>query len=179
VAVKINNRQQLLAIIAGVAIALLLGDKLLLSPLARSWKERSARIDALGKSINQGELLLVREQTIRNRWDHMRTNTLPDNVSAAENEVLQAFERWSQDSGISIASIKPQWKRTGDDFVTLECRADAFGNIQALTRFLYNVEKDPLALKVETMEIASRDNGGQQLSLALQVSGLLLNSPAP
>jgi hypothetical protein len=39
------------------------------------------------------------------------------------------------------------------------------------------VEKDPLALKVETIEITSRDDNGQQLALALQVSGLLLNQP--
>jgi len=58
--------------------------------------------------------------------------------------------------------------------MTLECRVDAFGNLSALTRFLYDVEKDPLALKVDALEITTRDNDGQQLSLALQVSGLLL-----
>ena len=98
-----------------------------------------------------------------------------NNVSAAENQVLKAFDRWSQDGRISISSIKPQWKRNSDDYMTLECRADAFGSIQALTRFLFEVEKDPLALKVEAIEITARDNDGQQLSLGLQVSGLLLN----
>ena len=104
-------------------------------------------------------------------------HTLAENVSTAENEVLRAFERWSQESRISISSIKPQWKRGGDDdYVTLECRADAFGNISAVTRFLYEVEKDPLALKVESVEISARDSGGQQLELGLVVSGLQLNS---
>ena len=109
----------------------------------------------------------------------MSTNTLPSNLSLAEGQVLQAFERWSQDSRISISSIKPQWKRAGDDYMTLECRADAFGSIQALTRFLYYVEEDPLALKVEALEITSRDNDGQQLSLALQVSGVVLGAAEP
>jgi phosphoribosyl-AMP cyclohydrolase len=63
--------------------------------------------------------------------------------------------------------------------MTLECRADASGNIQALTRFLYDVEQDPMAFKVEIVEITSHDNNGQQLSLALQVSGLLLNPQEP
>ena len=58
--------------------------------------------------------------------------------------------------------------------MTLECRVDGFGNLSSLTRFLYDVEKDPMALKVEAVEITARDNDGQQLSLALQVSGLLL-----
>ena len=61
--------------------------------------------------------------------------------------------------------------------MTLECRIDALGSMPALTRFLYEVEKDPLALKVESMDITARDNDGQQLSLALQISGLLLNPP--
>jgi hypothetical protein len=177
--VKIKNRQQLLGIAAVIGVAILVSDKLIITPLINGWKARSERIAELKKSVNQGNLLLLREQAIRNRWDSMRTNTLPDNISAAENEVLQAFERWSQDSRISISSIKPQWKRAGEDYMTLECRADAFGNMQTLTRFLYDVEKDPLALKVDSVEITSRDNDGQQLSLALQVSGLLLNPEAP
>ena len=124
-------------------------------------------------------MLLHREQVIRNSWDHMRTNMFPNNASEAENEMLRGFERWSQDSRISVTSIKNQWKRGEDDYVTLECRADAYGSIQALARFLYSVEQDPLALKVESVEITSRDNDGQQLSLALQVSGVVLGAPEP
>jgi Tfp pilus assembly protein PilN len=173
---KINKRQQALALVAIVAVALLAGDRLVVTPLIRGWKDRAARIADLKKSVNQGALLLEREQTIRQRWGTMETNTLPSNVSAAENVVLKAFDRWSQDSRISITSLKPQWKRSEDDSMTLECRAGASGSMQALTRFLFELEKDPLALKVESVEITARDNDGQQLALALQVSGLLLNS---
>jgi hypothetical protein len=177
--VKIKNRQQMLAIAAIAGIALLASDRLLISPLTKRWKERSTRIADLKKSVTQGAQLLERERVIQARWDSMRTNTLPDNASAAENEMLKAFERWSQESRISISSIKPQWKRIGEDSVTLEYRADALGSMPALTRFLYEVEKDPLAIKVEGVEITSRDNDGQQLSLGLQVSGLLLGTPEP
>ena len=122
---------------------------------------------------------LQRGDRIRARWQSMSTNTLPDNVSGAENLVLRAFERWSDESRISISGIKPQWKRAGEDYMTLECRADAFGSIHALTRFLHSLEKDPLALRVESVEITSRDETGQQLALAIQVSGLLLNPQEP
>ena len=172
---NIKNRQHVLAIVAIAAVALLAGDKFVLSPLLSSWKERSVKIAELTKSVNQGSQTVLREQIIHSRWEHMKTNMLPSNASVAENEVLRAFERWSQDSRISITSIKPQWKRAADEYMTLECRADGFGNMQALTRFLYDVEKDPLALKVEAVEITSRDNDGQQLSLGLQVSGLLVS----
>lgn len=175
----IKNRQQFLLIATAVVVGLLIADKVVLTPLIAGWKERSTRIAELRKSIAQGEGLLQRGERIRERWDGMRTNTLPDNISAAENQVLRAFERWSDESRISISGIKPQWKRAGDDYMTLECRADAFGSIHALTRFLHSLEKDPLALRVESVEITARDESGQQLALAIQVSGLLLNPQEP
>ena len=175
----ITNRQKLLSILAITAIAIWVGDKMVLTPLTNLWKTRNTRIAELNKSISQGNVVLGRSQSIHGRWEQMRTNTLPAETSVAENEVLRAFERWSQDSRISITSIRPQWKRTADDYMTMECRADASGDIQSLTRFLYDVEQDPMAFKVEIVEITSHDNNGRQLSLALQVSGLLLNPQEP
>ena len=48
-----------------------------------------------------------------------------------------------------------------------------------LSHFLYSVERDPMALKLELVELGARDKDGQQLSLGLQLSGLVLNTPAP
>jgi hypothetical protein len=39
-------------------------------------------------------------------------------------------------------------------------------------KFLFNVERDPMALKIESVEITARDKEGQNLSLGLQISGL-------
>ncbi len=175
---KINNRQQLLAVVAIAAVAVFAGDKLLFSPLVRSWQDRAARIATLRKQVNQGTQLLLREQSIRGRWEHMQTNTLPTNPSLAEQQVFQAVDLWSQDSRISITSIMPQWKRDANDYMALECRVDALGNLATICRFLYEVERDPIALKIEALELNARDNFGQQLSLGLQFSGLVLTPPA-
>jgi Tfp pilus assembly protein PilO len=173
---NMNKRQQLLAIIAIAVVAIWAGDKLIFTPLTQLWKQRGTQIADLRKSVTQGSLLLDRKRAIRARWDIMRTNTLPTENSVAEDQVLKAFDRWSQDSRISVTSIKPQWKHNADDYATLECRVDAFGSLPNITRFLYDVEKDAMALKVDSLEITTRDNDGQQLSLALQVSGLVLTT---
>jgi hypothetical protein len=172
---QIKNRQQLLMIVAGVAFGLLLGDALVFSPLVKLWKARSARIVELGKKVRNGEELLRRETILQSRWHHMQANTLTNNASMAEQQVLAAFDKWSQDARISVNSITPQWKRDHDDYQTLECRVDASGSVGTLGRFLFNVEKDPMALKVESVEITARDKEGQQLSLGLQISGLVLS----
>lgn len=176
---NLTQRQQGLAIVAIAALGLLIGDRLVFSPLTKAWKERAARIATLKHSVARGTLLLERESSIRARWESMRTNTLSAEVSIAENQALSAFDRWSQESRIGINSIKPQWRRTpGAPYATLECRVDAFGDLPAITRFLYEIEKSPLGLKVDTVEMTTRDDRGATLTLGLQISGLQLN-PAP
>jgi hypothetical protein len=174
---NIQNRQHLLAVIAGIGVVALVGDQALFTPLAKAWKARSERLAKLRQLVSDGQNLLALETTIRQGWDSMRTNTLAAEISVAESQVLKAFDRWSQDSGVSISSIRPQWKRNADDSTTLECRADAFGTLSSLTRFLYLIEQDPMALKLDAIELTARDSATQQLNLGIQISGLILNAP--
>jgi hypothetical protein len=50
--------------------------------------------------------------------------------------------------------------------------------MQTLLHFLYNMEKDPLGVKIESFELTSRDDNGRQLTLGLDLSGLVLPAPA-
>lgn len=173
----IKNRQQLLVIGAIVAVALFAGDKLIFEPLLNAWKARDARVTALHNQLNRGRMLLQREQGIRNHWADMQRRALTNNTSAAEQQVFRAIDSWAQDTGVAINAITPQWKRDSDDYATYECRIDTTGDLSRLSRFLYRVEREPLALKLESIELGARDKEGQQLSLSLQVSGLVLNPP--
>jgi hypothetical protein len=176
--VQIKNRQQLLFIVAGVVFGLLIGDKLIFTPLVNSWKARAGRITDLRKQVDEGAKLLNRAEALRQRWSQMQTNALPNNKSKAEQQVLSAFDQWSRDARISVNSITPQWKQERDEaYQTLECRVDAAGSVGTLAKFLFNVERDPMALKIESVEITARDKEGQNLSLGLQLSGLALNGP--
>lgn len=170
-----QNRQKLLMILAAVVAVVWLGDRMVVTPLIQAWKERSAKIVELRRNVSQGSMLLARDQVIRDRWEGMRTNALPNEVSVAQSLVLRALERCSQSSSLGVTSIKAQWKRNADEYMTLECRVDATGNLAAITRFLYEVEKEPLALKVDSLDLSARDNEGQQLSMGVLVSALLLN----
>ena len=75
--IRTQNRQQLLVIAAAIVVGLWIGDQWFVTPLTRLWHERSARIAGLEKSIQRGSRLLASERAIRNAWDSMRTNTLP------------------------------------------------------------------------------------------------------
>ena len=171
---KIKNRQQLLTLAAIIVVALFAADKLLLTPLGSFWSARSKQISTLRKKVEEGRQLIRRDESLRSRWNQMRTNTLPNSESLAEQQLLKALDRWAQESRISITSFGHQLKHDSDDFMTVQCRVEASGSMEKISRFLYDLEKEPLALRLETVEVSSRDSEGQQLSLGLQISGLVL-----
>jgi hypothetical protein len=172
---KIDNRQRLLGILAMVIVGVFVADKMILAPIAEAWRTRSTALAQLRKSIDQGNMLLQREKLTRDRWNQIRSSTLPVNASQAEKEMLNAFEKWSADSQVSISSIRPQWKKgVTDDYSLLECRVDASGSLPVVAKFLYNIESSPLAVKMETVELTTRDNNGEQIALGLLISGVRL-----
>lgn len=174
---NLNKRQQLLAILAIVAVGLFVVDKLVITPLTNSWKARTVLLAKLKEDVREGTETLKREQVLREQWERMRTNTLATDKSEAENQMMKAFERWSRDGGVSVSSIRPQWKEAQDEYKTIECRADVAGDLPAIAKFLFQIERDPLGVKVDSMELTARDAQGSQLALIIQVSGLLLNPP--
>ena len=170
-----NNRQRLLVIVAGLGVLLLVLDRIVFVPLTKNWQARSAEIVQLKKYVANGRGVLERAARTQGLWKEMESQALPKDQAQAEQDLISAFDRWGRASNIELGSIKPQWKRgQGDRHSLLECRVDATGSLATLARFLHEVERSPLALRVESIELSARDNNGQRLTLALLVSGLRL-----
>jgi hypothetical protein len=171
---QIKDRQKLLVIVTVAAVGLFAADALVRAPLVSAWNARAARITQLRNQVTRGKMLVQRERYIRNRWQDMQSKALTNNTSAAEQQVVRAIDSWAQDTGVIVNAITPQWKHDSDDYISYECRVDAAGDISRLSRFLYRAEREPLALKMESVELNARDKDGQQLSLGLQLNGLVL-----
>ncbi|MGD0745011.1 MAG: hypothetical protein ABSA45_07635 [Verrucomicrobiota bacterium] len=171
---KIENRQQFLIVLTAVAAALLIGNSLIYEPMAKWWSARSAQITTLRSRVKDGKMMIQREAAIRSRWSDMRANALPADTSLAAQQVIKAFDNWSRASGAEVTSIMPQWKYDSTNYMTYNCHVQASGTLGTLSQFLYQIEKGPMALKLDSMELSAHSDNGQQLMLDLQISGLAL-----
>jgi hypothetical protein len=176
---KIQNRQQFLLVLTFIALGLYVGDLLVFEPMVKWWKSRADRITELRQQVSQGRSLVRRESYIRGEWANMRTNSLPNDPSLAEQQLLKAFTGWSGDAGVNVSSVTPQWQADQDDYSTLDCRVEASGDLGTLSRFIYQIENDPMALQLSSVELTANDDKGQQLTLGLDINGLALVSPQP
>ncbi len=176
-----KNREKILMIAAAACAALWLLNLLVLSPLVNGWRGRSEEIARLKKQIADGAMLVRRESAIRGRWDAMRANALAGNPTAAERQLFTAFDHWVSSGGVTQGSFRPQAQEGDTNFSTVDCRSDVSGSLENVRDFLKAMSKDPLANKVESFELTSKDDNGQQLTLGLSLSGLVLadSGPAP
>jgi hypothetical protein len=172
-----KNREKLLLILTGGCVALLILNWLIISPLIAGWHSRANRIVALHKQLDDGSVLLRRESSIRSRWDHMSTNALSSTPTVAERQIFDAFDRWVRESHVTESSFKPQLRQTDDNYSVMECHAEVTGEYSTVIRFLYNLESDPMGVQVQEIDLTSRDDAGRQISLGLELSGLLLPPP--
>ena len=174
---KIKNRQEFLVMLTVAAFALLVGVNFILEPLGGWWSARQTQIKELRTKVTEGQQLIRRESGIRSRWKEMSANALPANTSLAEQKLLTAVDGWSRSSGAEVTSLMPQWKNESTNYLTLTCRVETAGNLGTLSRFLYDLERGPLALRLDSLELTARDKEGQQMTLSTEINGLALVQP--
>jgi hypothetical protein len=169
------KRQRWLLLLIGALLLLLAANQIVFTPLGNVWQAHSSEIQQLKQSVAGGRSIIARDAHLREIWAGIQSGALPRDQAQSEYEVLSAFESWGRTSAVELGSIKPLWKHGGtDDYSLLECRLDATGSLPALSRFLYELEKSPLAMHAESVELVSRDDSGQRLALSLTVTGLRL-----
>lgn len=174
---NVKNRQDLLVVVTVCAAALFVGVNFVFTPLQGWWTQRQIQIKKLQDQVKDGKGLIAREQIDRAHWDNMRTNALPGVTSDAEQQFLTAIDGWSRNSGAEITSIMPQWKNDATNYMTLDCRVEAAGELSQLSQFIYNIEHGPMMVRVDSVELSAHDNTGQQLTLGVEINGLALLLP--
>jgi len=178
--VQIKNRQQLLTILTLTVIGLLVLDKIVSPPLTKLWKGRADRITKLQNDVKHGEILRRNKESLRGRWAKIQAGTFPNDPTEAQQKLFSGLSHWMETSGISPDNIAPNWKPGADaSFKIVECRVDASGSIDQLSQFLYALETDPMALKVDSIEMTAKNASGSTIALGVQVSGLVLTGQEP
>jgi hypothetical protein len=172
-----EQRQRWLALAAAAAVAILVLDRMVLTPYARSWRERAAEIEQLELKVSRGRSLLERADFLEQRWHRMQRDALAPRRPAAEETVLKQSAKWARESHVRFTSLTPQWRQPEPGYEVLECRAGLGGNLEAIVRFLYALERDPVAIRIEEFQLAADDEQGRRLNLNLRFSGLRLVRP--
>jgi hypothetical protein len=170
-----KRREKLLLLAAALCIGGYLCDRFVLTPLMETWSERAERIASLEQSLANGEQMLKREDVFKTQWAQMLRRSLPTDTAVAEAKVQRAVQEWVLESRLQVTTQKLRWMEDEKEYKLLRYEAAADGDMESIARFLYEMETDSsVAVRFEDAAVVARDQGGQQLSMSVEFTGLAL-----
>jgi Tfp pilus assembly protein PilO len=173
--VILSKRERTAAIVAITAISALVLDRFLLTPLL----DRRTQVQDQLRLLTDNKLtpaltLLDNNRRMTPRWKEMVAAGIKSDASAAESQVLNDVQRWAQDSGLILSSLKPDRPEQEKQFQKITIRATGSTSMQSIARFLNRIQTSPKPLRISDIQITSHKEGTDDLALHIGVSTLYL-----
>ena len=167
----LSKRERTIALVTLIAVAILVLDHFALSPiLARLAQLRAAEQDYTGKLTHANSLFLHRKAT-EARWNQMVADGLKADAADTEDALDHAVYEWAQASALTLKSCTPE-RTASKDRPEVVLYVVGTGRMSAVAQFLYRAQTSKLPVKPEDIEIASRREGADDLTLSMHLSGL-------
>jgi hypothetical protein len=88
-------------------------------------------------------------------------------------------QRWAQESGITLSSLKPDRPESEKQFQKITIRATGSASMQSIARFLNRIQTSPKPLRISDIQITSHKEGTDELAIHIGVSTLFLAPEVP
>ncbi len=174
-----SKRERVMMIAAAVVVGALVLDMFVLSPVLAWREELSQEHAALSHKLQEAQMLVDNHPQMQRRWREMVAAGLGDNAAAAEATVYRAVGEWARESGLQLQSIVPERVQEDESLQQVTLRATATGPMRAVARFLEKVEAAEFPLRVTQLQLGARREGVDDLTVQLQLSTLVRQSPQP
>lgn len=175
---KLSKRERIIAIVVVAVVTLFIIDQVFLSPLLE-------RLSIANRSIQDGQLALknadaLRQNSVRaqRNWTEIAGDTLKRDASTAEQQLLNRIQDWAQNSNLALTSLKPERNEKEKDFDKVTIRTSANGSMSQIGRFLFALKDSRVPVRVSDLQITSRRDGTDDLTVQLGISTIYLQ-PEP
>jgi hypothetical protein len=170
----LSKRETYIAIAAIACVALLIGDRLVLKPLSVSRDALRAEEQRLLGELANAQILFKRHRLMARRWEELTAGGLSSDPAEAESRLLHAAQDWAEEARLSLSAVKPERAEQSGRTREIRVAASGTGSMRAVARFLWQAETTGLPLRISELQLGSRREGADDLSLQLRASTLYL-----
>lgn len=169
---NLSRRERLIAIAAIGALLLLVFDHYVLTPVMDSYEQLQLDATSLAGQTEDAMRLFQRSKRTSRLWGAMNEKGLKDEPGQAEGEVLHALRDWAAQAGVTLSSVKPERIEGGGELRQIDFRAAGTGTMRAVSRLLWLMQSAELPLRIQDLQLGSRTEGRDDLSLQVHFSTL-------
>ncbi len=176
---NLSKRERYVAVVALAAIALLVADRAIVTPLLESGAALATERRQLVQELESASRLFQRRNQLARKWEELTAEGLTPSAAGAESQILHAIRNWASEAGLALSSVKPDRSDKDGRLRRISVLVSGTGTMRAAARFLWQMETTDLPLRIHELQIGSRKEGTDDLSLQVKVSTLYLGaSPA-
>jgi len=172
----LSKRETYIAVAAAAAVALLVADRYVITPLIEHGAAQQAEEQRLAAELEGAEVLFERRRLFARRWEELTAGGLVSDPAGAESRLLHAMRDWAQEAGLTLASVKPERSERDGNVRQISVRASGTGSMRAVARFLWRAETTELPLRVHELQVGSRREGADELTVQVKASTLYLSA---
>jgi len=170
----LSQRERYIAIATGIVFLLFLIYTFIFTPLMDGRNRIRSEKERLLTQLDQAQRVFDRKQQLSAQWKEMRDGGLGADPSAIESRVLSSVQHWSEACGLPISNLKPDRVRGDGELREIYFSLALTGDMEAVGRFLWEVENCELPLRIKEFQLGSRGGDGSDLSLQIKLSALYL-----
>jgi len=170
----LSRRERYIVIGTVAVVGLLALDRIFLTPLIEHRQLLEAEMRKSTAEMTRAEGLFANSPRVHRKWNEMTATSLKDSGSNAESQIIQAVSNWALQAGLNLSSVKPERAEKEKQFMKITFRANATGNMAAVSRFMWEVQTSKVPVRVTDLSITTRRDGMDDLTLDLGISTLYL-----
>lgn len=167
-----TKREKMIAISAAAVLGVFALDYFVLTPFFKSRENLVQQRLDLQQQLTEANSTVDYSHAVARRWVRFQQAGLRGDASATENNLLNEMRKWSQESGLTLVSLRPDRAVSEKGLAEMTFQATAQGNMRAVSQFMYKVETTQLPIRIREAQIASRSDATDDLSLQLRISTL-------
>ena len=176
----LSKRERYIVAATIIAVSMLVLDRYVLTPFLDHRAQIEAERQNLLREMERAMNHFARRRQMEQEWKEMLEAGLKRDVSEAESQVLHAVRNWSQESGFVLSSVKPERIAQEGELQEITFQAAGTGSMRSVAHFLWQLETASLPLKLKELQLGSRKEGADDLSLQVRISALCLpGEPEP
>ncbi len=170
----LTRREQLIMILATVAVGILIADRFILTPLFEN-RDRARQLrQTLEAELEEAQATLDRRRILKRRWDQMQEAGLSYDIEKVDSLLFRHLEEASDESGLSLRSTQSERLEEQNTLGQIEFTVSGTGSMNAVTQFLWDIEMAEIPVRIDSMGLGGNNETGSQMKLQMKLSTIYL-----
>lgn len=175
---ELSPRERMIAIGLGIIVGAYVLDAAVIGQLRERLTIANADIDRDRLADKKGQDLMNNQMRAQRLWNQMAGQTLKADLPSAESQLFAKVQGAAQSAGLTL-SIKRGGSDRELDYQRVVYRAATNGNMGQIRRFLESLRTADIPLKVTDVQIESRKDGTDDLSMNAGIATIYVLPPEP